>query len=340
MIHALILAAATATLTASQVDSILVKAEAAFSDYVFPDVASKAVATLKSNTPKYEAIHDPTAFTAAVDTDLYAVTHDKHVHLWYPFSESDRFNKPPSAADIASQHRSELTSNFGFQTVRRLPGNVGYVDFRYFSGDPGVGQTIASVMGVLGNTDALIFDLRRNGGGDPIAAQTLEAYLFDTQQQITSLKMRDPKTGEVSEAQQYTAPTVPGALYLNKPVYLLTSSHTFSCAEQFVYDLHNLKRVTIIGETTGGGANPGRVHGIGNGFGIFIPEGSAYSPVTKTNWEGVGITPDISVPATEALVRAYDSALRYVKGHESDVDTLREVTKALTDENKALATQP
>ena len=338
MIHAFLLA--VATLAPSQVDGMLAKAEAAFNDYVFPDVASRAVDILRRNRAKYEAIHDPEVFKGAVDADLYAVTHDKHVRLRYPYTESQQFSGHPSPSELAAQHRSELASNFGFQTARRLPGNVGYVDFRYFSGDASVGQTIAGAMMLLSHTDALIFDLRQNGGGDPIAAQTLEAYLFDGQQQITSLRMRDPKTGVVSELQQYTAPTVPGPLYLHKPVYLLTSSHTFSCAEQFVYDLHNLKRVTIVGETTGGGANPGRMHAIGSDFGIFIPQGYAFSPVTKSNWEGTGITPDVGVPAAEALTRAYDGALNYVKAHEIDVDTVNEAKLALTDEVKALSSQP
>ena len=337
MFHALVLAAA-ATLTPSQVGGIVGNAEKAFSSYVFPEVAAKAVAMLKQNVSKYEAISDPETFRQTVNTDLLSVTHDKHVRLWYPYDRAG--GDDPSPADEQKEHEQELIDNFGFQTVRRLPGNVGYIDFRYFSSDASLGQTVASVMGFVGNTDALIIDLRKNGGGDPIAAETLEAYFFNQQQQITSLKWRDSKTGKVSEIQQYTAATVPGPLYLKKPIYLLTASRTFSCAEQFTYDLRNLKRVTLVGETTGGGANPGDVQTIGNHFGIFIPEGQAYSPVTKTNWEGAGIAPDISVTSAQALTRAYDEALHYVKDHTKSSDTREEVTSALKDEGKALATQP
>ena len=337
MLHAIILAAVTASLTPAQVDSIVTNAEKAFKTYIFPDVAEKAVAMLKTHTTSYEKISDPKELRSTVNRDLLMVTHDKHVSLWYPFDPRSEGNAP---ADKAAAHHGELLDNFGFESVRRLPGNVGYVQFSYFSSDPGVGQAIEATMSFLANTDALIIDLRHNAGGDPIAAETIEGYFFDSQQQITSLMWRDPKTGVVQEIQQNTAPTVPGPLYLKKPIYVLTSSHTFSCAEQFVYDLQNLKRITIVGSTTGGGANPGGVDDLGNSFGIFMPQGRAYSPVTKTNWEGTGIAPDIAVPAKEALAKAYAIALGYVKRHNSNSDVQGEITQALSNPQKALSQTP
>ena len=335
MLHAFILATTTA-LTPARVERIVMNAETALNDYVFPDLAAKTVEMLKANTKSYEAIADPKAFASKVDDDLFAVTHDKHVRLWYPFEAQ---NMGDNAHNKVAQHQDEVLDNFGFTSERRLSGNIGYVDFRYFSGDPGVGQTIQATMSFLANTDALILDLRHNGGGDPIAAETLESYFFASQQQITSVMWRDTKTGVVNEMQQYTSPAVPGPLYLNKPIYVLTSSHTFSCAEQFAYDLHNLKRITIVGETTGGGANPGVVHGVGNSFGIFIPEGRAYSPVTKTNWESTGIAPDVGAPAVDALTKSYSLALDYVKQHDSNSGVQDEVTRALADPQKALTDQ-
>lgn len=337
MLTGLILAATATTLSSAQIDSMMANAEKAFHAYVFPEVAAKAVTMLKMNTPKYEKISDAKVLRTTVNDDLLAVTHDKHVRLWYPYE--DRSSEPRSVSK-ETQHSDELGANFGFEAVRRLPGNVGYLDFRYFSGDVGFAQPVQAAMAFVANTDALVIDLRHNGGGDPVAAETIEGYFFDSQQPITSLMWRDPDTGRTSETQQYTAPSVPGPLYLAKPIYVLTSSRTFSCAEQFTYDLHNLKRITIVGETTGGGANPGDAHGIGNGFGIFIPEGRAYSPVTKTNWEGTGIAPDVSAPASEALLKAYGLALDYVKGHEKNVSVRDEASDALADPQKALAAGP
>ncbi|MGD1065268.1 MAG: S41 family peptidase, partial [Vulcanimicrobiaceae bacterium] len=238
---------------------------------------------------------------------------------------------------LAAQHADELHGNFGFHAVRRLPGNVGYLDFRYFSGDAAVGGAIAAAMTFVANTDALIIDLRHNGGGATTAAQTLEAYFFADQQQLTSLMLRDPATGVVHEQQQYTAATVAGPLYLDKPIYILTGERTFSCAEQFTYDLRNLKRVTIVGQTTGGGANPGDMLPLGSSFALFVPTGRAYSPVTKTNWEGTGIAPDVAVPTADALPRAYVLALDALEKKQRDAELQAEATRAKADPATALA---
>jgi C-terminal processing protease CtpA/Prc len=332
MFHALILAAVV--LTAAQVDSVVAGAEKAFSSYIFPDVAAKAVAVLKEKTPAYQAITDPDALAKTMTADLFAVTHDKHVHVEYPFDLS-RFGDA-SQPNANQMHQFDQLINSGFLTIRRLRGNIGYIDFREFSDDAEVGSVIDAAMTFVSHTNALVIDLRKNGGGSPRAAQTLEAYFFDKPQQITSLMLRDPKTGVVTETQQYTNATVPGPLYLNKPIYLLTSSHTFSCAEQFTYDLRNLKRVTIVGETTGGGANPGAFLSLGNGFGIFMPNGRAYSPITKTNWEGIGIAPDVATPAADALTRAYVIALTAQQSKANDPELVDEIKRGLANPADAL----
>jgi C-terminal processing protease CtpA/Prc len=333
MFHALILAAVA--LTPPQVDSVVANAEAAFHSYIFPDVAAKAVTVLKERAPTYRTIADPEALAKAMTADLFAVTHDKHVHIEYPFDPS-QFGDA-SQPNAAQMHQFDQLINSGFLTVRRLRGNIGYIDFREFSDDADVGHVIEAAMTFVSHTDALIIDLRKNGGGSPRAAQTLEAYFFDQPQQITSLMIRDPKTGVVTETQQYTDATVPGPLYLNKTIYLLTSNRTFSCAEQFTYDLHNLKRVTIVGETTGGGANPGELLSLGNAFGIFMPNGRAYSPITKTNWEGRGIAPDIATSAADALTRAYVIALTAAQPKAKDPELVDEIKRGLANPADALA---
>lgn len=330
MIAPLLLSTALA-LAPAQIDSVLANVEQAFHAYVFPQTAGQAVSMLKRNTPRYESLRDSSVFVEAVNKDLLAVTHDKHIKLHY---DPERPSSRSSPAQ--SRHDAELAANFGFDVLRRLPGDVGYLDLRYFSDDPRVGPTIGAAMTFLSSTDALIIDLRNNGGGSTIALQTLEAYFFDYQRQITSLEWRDPDTGVVHEDQQFTASAVSGPLYLDKPVYILTSGITFSCAEQFAYDMHNLKRATLVGETTGGGANPGDFVRVGEGFAIFMPEGRAYSPVTKTNWEGTGITPDVRVSSTRALVTAYSAALDHLKTREKDAMTLDEISNALAHLGDAL----
>lgn len=332
MLHALLLAVAV-SLSPSQIDTVLSGIEQSFHSYIFPDVAARTVTMLQSNTRRYEMLSDPKELIVALNSDLYASTHDKHVHVSY---QAD-MHKNGAKWTQAQIHRWDVLQNYGFQNVRRLPGNVGYLDFAYFSDDGDAGRAIQDAMGFVADTDALIIDLRNNQGGSPRAAETLEAYFFGAQQQVTSLILRDPKTGKISETQQYTAATVPGPLYLGRPIFLLTSGRTFSCAEQFVYDLRNLKRVTIVGQTTGGGANPGGAHIIGDHFFIFIPDGRAYSNITKTNWEGTGIAPDVPAQSASALITAYKLALQHVGKYDKDATIQLEVSQALADPAKALS---
>jgi hypothetical protein len=322
-------------LSPAQVATVVTAAEKALEGYVFPSVGARAIGRLRARLPDYQKLTGQTELVAAMNADLAEVTHDKHVRVYYPNEAPGRSSGPPTAEDIRAAHLEELSRNEGFRTVRRYAGNVGYIDLRGFSPDESVGSTIAAAMNFVANTNALIIDLRKNGGGDATAAETLEAYFFPTQQQITSLMWRGPD-GKVSEIQQYTDAHVAGELYLERPVYLLTSSRTFSCAEQFAYDLRNLKRVTIVGETTGGGANPGGLNWLGEGFSLFVPLGRAYSNVTQTNWEGVGVKPDVASTATEALQTAYTLALEAVKTHPHDRHLDDELAGALHDPGAAL----
>ena len=99
-----------------------------------------------------------------------------------------------------------------------------------------------------------------------------------------------------------------GKRFVDKPVFVLTSKATFSAAEGFSYALKNLKRATLIGETTGGGAHPVEPHRIDDNFFIIVPSGRSISPITKTDWEGTGVEPDVKVPAASALDEALKRA--------------------------------
>lgn len=164
-------------------------------------------------------------------------------------------------------------------------------------------------MNFLANTSALIIDLRKNHGGEPALVALMCSYFFAAEPiHLNSLYWRATE----STQQFWTLPYVPGKRYLNKPVYVLTSHETFSGAEEFTYNLQNLKRATIIGETTGGGAHPGDIYQLDAHFEIFIPTGRAINPISGTNWEGVGVLPDIETPQEEALNVAHIMALKKV----------------------------
>jgi C-terminal processing protease CtpA/Prc len=156
-------------------------------------------------------------------------------------------------------------------------------------------------MSFVANSDALIVDLRDNGGGDPKMVQYLCSYLFSKPTHINDLWER--KSGKTEE--YWTSATVPGKRFGDdKPVFVLTSKRTFSGAEEYTYDVKNQKRATVVGETTGGGAHPVSGHRADEHFMIGVPGARAINPVTHTNWEGTGVEPDVKVPAADALTTA------------------------------------
>jgi C-terminal processing protease CtpA/Prc len=191
-------------------------------------------------------------------------------------------------------------------------------------------------MNFVNGTDALIIDLRGNGGGNPAMVALICSYLFGPEPvHLNDLYWRE---GDRTD-QFWTRKEVAGKRYLNKDVYVLTSKRTFSGAEEFTYNLKNLKRATIVGETTGGGAHPGGMFRMSPHFGAFIPTGRAINPITKTNWEGTGVTPDVAVPAEQALVVARLMALKksltslanpdFKAGVQDEIDKLEKELSAL-----------
>src|SRR6185436_3361622 len=279
--------------------------------YVFPDIAKKMEQSIreKVNKKEYEQITIAKQFATTLTTDLQAVIHDKHLRVRYSNEViPERGPRREPTAEEREQRKRDLTwMNHGFGKVERLPGNIGYLEFFNFMDEELGADTVAAAMNFINGTDALIIDMRKNGGGNPAMVALVCSYLFSPEPvHLNDLYWRE---GDRTE-QFWTRKEVPGKRYLNKDVYVLTSKRTFSGAEEFTYNLKNLKRATIIGETTGGGAHPGGGFRISEHFGMFVPTGRAISPITKTNWEGTGVTPDVSVPADQALLVARIMALK------------------------------
>ena len=281
--------------------------------YVFPEVAKKMEQSLRERVDKkeYDQITSAKEFATKLTTDLHAISNDKHLRVRYshqPIPERGP-RREPTAEDRERFKREMTWSNHGFSKVERLPGNIGYLEFLNFM-DPELGaDTVAAAMNFVNNTEALIIDMRNNGGGNPAMVALVCSYLFGPEPvHLNDLYWREGNRTE----EFWTKKEVAGKRYLNKDVYVLTSKRTFSGAEEFSYNLKNLKRATIIGETTGGGAHPGGGFRITEHFGMFVPTGRAISPITKTNWEGTGVTPDVAVPAEQALLVARVMALKKV----------------------------
>jgi hypothetical protein len=272
--------------------------------YVFPDIAKKMEDSVRAKQKHgdYDAITDGKVFATRLTDDFQAISHDKHLHVNYSAVKMPErpTDAKPSPEEVARYHKDMERMNCGFSKVEHMEGNVGYVKFNFFA-DPDVcGPTAVAAMNFLANVDAIIFDLRENGGGDPKMVAFISTYLFDEPTHLNDLWERK---GDVTH-QYWTLPYVPGKLLAGKPVYVLTSSDTFSGGEEFCYNLKNLKRATLIGEKTGGGAHPVSGHRIDDHFMIGVPFARAINPISKTNWEGTGVEPDVKVAAAEALTTA------------------------------------
>lgn len=282
-------------------------------NYVFPDAAKKMGEHIKNKLAAggYDGITDPFAFCDTLTADLQSISKDKHIRVRYNPEEIKRMKdaeKDGHNDELEKQFLADLKNdNYGFVKVERLSGNIGYVDFRMFAPAQYSKETVASVMAFLLNTDAIIFDIRKNGGGNPDGVQLICSYLFGKK----SVHLNDIYSRPDDKLEEFwTLNKVDGEKMPDKPVYVLTSSYTFSGAEEFAYNLKNLKRATIIGEVTGGGANPGDVVPINDMFGVFIPTGRAINPYTNTNWEGTGVQPDVVISSDKALDKAMILALQ------------------------------
>jgi hypothetical protein len=266
--------------------------------YLFPDVAQKMADGLRAHESKgdYNSVTDGDAFASLLTTQLIEISHDKHLGVFY---QPYKFNAdpPPLNLDQLTEDRKAIARDCGFRNLDILANNVGYLKVDYFADPMACGRTAAAAMSFLANTDAVIFDLRDNSGGDPRMVALMCSYLFEK-----PVHLNDFYDRAANNSTEYWTPRfVPGIRLGPKPAYVLTSSHTFSGAEEFAYDLKNLKRVTVVGERSGGGAHVVSPFPAGEHFTIYVPHGRSISPVTKTDWEGTGVTPDVAVGADDAL---------------------------------------
>ena len=288
-------------------------AVAALNDtYVFPETAKKMEEAVRAHQQNhdYDAISDGVDFAKRLTEDFQAVSHDKHLHVMFsPAALPDFDNQKPDPKREPEERKQMERMNCGFKKAEILEGNIGYLKFDFFS-DPAIcGPTVVAAMNFLGNVDAIIFDLRENGGGDPKMVAFLSSYLFAERTHLNDLWTRK---GDVTE-QYWTDPYVPGKRLDGKPAFVLTSKNTFSGGEEFTNNLKVLKRATIVGETTGGGAHPVRGHRITEHFGIGVPFARAINPITHTNWEGTGVEPEVKVDASKALEAATKLATGGIK---------------------------
>jgi C-terminal processing protease CtpA/Prc len=273
------------------------------------------------------------AFAKRVTAMMLDVTKDPHLRLLCtkpePATEGAAASPAPTLAQQQARMRDELRKeNYGIERVERLPGNIGYLKTRFFASAAESGPAIGAAMTLLANTDALIIDLRENGGGATDAVPLLASYFFDKRTHIADLYTRE---GDVIE-QQWTSPAVPGNRFnADNEVYILTSKTTFSAAEGLAFALKGQKRAVIVGETTRGGAHPSIIRPINPRLALMMPNSTARDPVTRKDWEGVGVAPDVAVPAKDALTRAQLIILDKLRARKQDPDVRADIQKRIEE---------
>ena len=261
--------------------------------YVDPEIGKKMAADLRKRNARGEYRSALFGIDLAKDLtwDLQQLSHDKHVEVRFSFNA-----RPAelSANQSEADSRRLAANNCGFQKAEHLQPNIGYLKLDVFADTAICAPTASAAMNFLADGEALILDLRENHGGGGGMVEFIGSYLFAERTHLDDFYSR----AENATKETWTLSDVPGKRFIGKPVYVLTSKQTFSAAEYFANVLRNLKRATLIGETTMGGAHTVETRRIDDHFSARVPSGR---PITNTDWEGTGVEPDVKVAADQAL---------------------------------------
>ncbi len=304
--------------------------------YVFPDIAIRVVKAIRTfqESGDYDKIQGSKAFADTVNHLLMSISNDKHLSILFSHNiVPPKTDKEMPLPDFIKQFAVE--TNYGFKKIDILEGNIGYINIMgFFPFDEATDNAIAA-FNFLANTQAMIIDLRNNNGGVGGLANFILSYFFD-QRPVEFLEVNFRKNSRVE--QSWSSFYVPGKRYLGKPVFVLTSHATFSAGEAFAYILQSQNRATIVGETTGGGANAGDLVRVNDHFVMNLPVGRPVSPITKANWEGVGVKPDIPIAQDKALSTAHIEALQRLVDTTTDEKTKDHLKAILKQIQSAIPT--
>lgn len=309
-------------------------------NYIEPAVAERVGSAIarKNAEGGYATAASVQAFSAALAKDLRELSGDLHfgAAFYEGLRERSGTAELPSRAKMEEWRDQTARRGYDIEKIERLPGNVGYIELRGFGGPEFVGAAYTAAMSLMAGTDALILDLRRNGGGSPASVAYLMSHFFPLGDERHLIDMYDRPTD--TTRQYWTVKTV--AQRYDKPVYVLTSARTFSGGEDFSYGIQAQKRGTLVGETTGGGSNPVSWFNVGQDIIVAIPTARATNFVTKTNWEHVGVKPDIAVPAAQALQTAHVAILRNLVSSAKDGNERTELQRLLAMAEKGESEKP
>lgn len=300
--------------------------------YVSSDILPELDRTITQNylNGKYDTISTGNEFAFQLTQDLQKISKDQHLKVLY--------NENKKVAEQGAQQQDlpknqwleklMIENNYGIKEKAILDGNIGYINIPVFGPLRECADTLIAAMNYVKNTNALIIDLRDcRGSLDENTIPFIISYFFKDPVHIDNFYTRETNTTK----QFWTYGYVPGTLYLDKPIYVLTSGKTFSGGEAFAYHLQQLKRGIIIGEVTRGGANPSELQKINSNFSITVPYAASISPISQTNWENIGVKPNIEVKSILAFYEANSLALRTLIAASKDSLAKTNLERALRE---------
>jgi retinol-binding protein 3 len=297
--------------------------------YVFADIGEKMAKHILQLDKKcaYDSFSEVKPFCTKLTSDLREISNDKHIFVFYSPEETYQvkaFKKNLPEEEIKKindlSFENDRRKNFGFRKVEILDGNIGYLDLQYFASADIFEEKLIGVMNFLSNTNAVIIDLRENGGGQ--GSSLFPSYFFPPEKiDLGCAFCRDTTLNSHS----WTQLNIPGKRLPDIELYILTSLKTFSAAEGFAYTMQSLKRAVLVGETTKGGAHPIDVLIVKGDILTQFSICDSYNPITKSNWEGTGVKPDIKVKSEDALNTAYITALEHIIEKTSDIEYKKEL---------------
>lgn len=275
--------------------------------YVYPERAKTISQEIsrRLDAGVYADISTKEAFVSRLKHDLQQISGDYHLGLSIT---KEQTRKP---GHRLKETVDKFKNNFAFERVEVLPGNIGYLKFNKFYHTDDAKKVLDHAFAFLSSTDAIIIDLSDNKGGSPMLVEHMASHFFTDKTHLWTVYDRDNAVFNTG----FTEPGI-GVKHFkaNLGLYLITSANTASAAESFAYALKHYGKATIVGQTTMGIAHLVSGHKINSMFTGRLSVARPVHPLTKTDWEGKGVIPDIKVALTDnAIETARLEALKRLK---------------------------
>lgn len=320
----------------TSVSDLLVK------NYVFEDDATAVSAFLNNNfkNGKYKSVNDTQKFIDLIVSDIRSINNDQHLDIYF-LSNKKRSQGSKTTLPTSLLEERGAKNNYGIKEIKVLDGNIGYLNISNFSLSDYFDEakkTFKSSMNFVGNTDALILDMRNNPGGSNDLTIFLLSYFFSKENK----HLWDVFDKPSNKTTKYYTDTIKQNKYVDKPVFILLNSNSFSAPEAFAYSLKHYGKAKVIGEKSYGGAHPTLVFKIDEEFSVQIPTSRIINPITNTDWEQKGVIPDIQSSSDKALVTAQIMALEKLnenqpkEEYQTFIKSLKSIENPLVIDEKIL----